>query len=158
MHTRTGQTGADDGDGIGRVLVRLYEVISFADGGEPDWAGMSEVFSPHARITRIVPEGIDYFDLPTFQAMARELIVVGAYTGFHEREVSRRVDRVGEVAHVLSAYETRREPGARECLGRGINSIQLIRESGEWRVLSLCWDDEGLRGRDVRALVGGRAS
>jgi hypothetical protein len=158
MYTRTGQTGAEDGDGIGRVLARLYEVISFADGCEPDWVGMAEVFSPHARITRVSPEGIDYFDLSTFQAMAREMIAVGAYTALHEREVRRRVDRVGEVAHVLSAYETRREPGARECIGRGINSIQLIREDGEWRVLSLCGDDEGLRRHDVRALVEGGAS
>jgi len=146
---------ASNGD-ITRLLSRLYEVISFAEGGEPDWGGMADVFSKHARITRITPEGTDYFDLPTFQAMAQELVRVGAYTAFHETEVACRVERFGNMAHVASAYETRRDPEARACLGRGINSLQLVREDGDWRVLSLCWDEEALKGRDVRALIGGQ--
>ena len=141
---------------IARLLSRLYEVISFPEGGEPDWIGMADVFSEHARITRITPEGTDYFDLPTFQAMAQELVRVGAYTAFHETEVACRVERFGNVAHVASAYETRRDPGARACLGRGINSLQLVRENDAWRVLSLCWDEEALRERDVRSLIGGQ--
>lgn len=144
-------------DGITELLSKLYAVISFAEGGEPDWSGMSEVFSPHARITRVTPEGTDYFDLATFQAMAAELLRIGAYTAFHEVEVACRVDRFGNVAHVTSAYETRRHPAARACLGRGINSLQLVRENEGWRVLSLCWDEEALKERDVRALVAGGA-
>jgi hypothetical protein len=142
-------------DSIPRLLSRLYEVISFPEGGEPDWDGMSEVFSPHARITRVTPDGTDYFDLSTFQAMAQELLRVGAYTAFHESEVAHRVERFGNVAHVTSAYETRRDPAARACFARGVNSLQLVRENDAWRVLSLCWDDETLKGRDVRALVAG---
>lgn len=139
------------------VLTRLYEVISFHEGGEPDWDGMKDVFSRHARITRVTPEGTDHLDLPTFCAMAREMLDAGAYTGFHEREVSRRVDRLGAVVHVLSAYETKRHPAAIDRLGQGVNSIQLVNEDGAWRVVSLCWDEEGLRGPsvDLRAVVGG---
>ncbi len=148
---------SSEGDGIESLLSRLYEVISFPEDGEPDWEGMTRVFSPHARVTRVTPEGTDYFDLPTFQAMARELLRIGAYTAFYEHEVARRVERFGNVAHVTSAYETRRHPHARACLGRGVNSVQLVRENGEWRVLSLCWDEDALKDHDVRALVvGGR--
>ena len=139
------------------VLARLYEVISFREGGEPDWEGMKEVFSPHARITRVTPEGIDHLDLPTFCAMVREMLDVGAYTGFHEQELSRRVDRLGAVVHVLSAYETKRHATAIDRLGQGVNSIQLVNEGGAWQVVSLCWDEEGLRGPsvDLRSLVAG---
>src|SRR4029077_10465197 len=56
------------------VLTRLYEVISFNEGGEPDWDGMKDVFSRHARITPVTPEGTDHLDLPTFCAMAREML------------------------------------------------------------------------------------
>jgi SnoaL-like domain len=142
-------------DGIRQVLSRLYEVISFPEGGEPDWDGMSEVFSHHARITRITPEGTDYFDLPTFQAMAQELLRLGAYTAFHEREVACRIEQFGDVAHVTSAYETKRHPDAVASLSCGVNSLQLVRERNAWRVVSLCWDDEALKDRDVRALVAG---
>ena len=142
-------------DGIAELLSRLYAVISFPEGGEPDWDGMTRVFSEHARITRITPEGTDYFDLPTFQAMAAEMLRLGAYTAFFEEEVACRVERFGSVAHVVSAYETRRDPQARACLGRGVNSLQLVRENDAWCVLSLCWDEEALKERDVRALVAG---
>jgi hypothetical protein len=30
-----------------------------------------------------------------------------------------------------------------------------VRENDAWRVLSLCWDEEALKDRDVRALVAG---
>jgi hypothetical protein len=139
------------------VLTRLYEVISFDEGGEPDWDGMNDVFSPHARITRVTPDGIDHLDLPTFCGMAREMLDLGAYTGFHERELARRVDCLGSVVHVLSAYETKRHPAATGRLGQGVNSIQLVIENGRWRVVSLCWDEEGLRGPsvDLRAAITG---
>ena len=147
-----GERAALDG-----VLTRLYEVISFDEGGEPDWDGMKDVFSRHARITRVTPEGIDHLDLPMFCAMAREMLDLGAYTGFHEREVSRRVDRLGAVVHVLSAYETKRHPAAVDRLGQCVNSIQLVNEGGAWRVVSLCWDEEALRtpGVDLRSVVAG---
>jgi len=147
-----GERAALDG-----VLNRLYQVISFDEGGEPDWDGMNDVFSRHARITRVTPEGIDHLDLPTFCAMAREMLDLGAYTGFHEREVSRRVDRLGAVVHVLSAYETKRHPAAVDRLGQGVNSIQLVNEDGSWRVVSLCWDEDALRGPgvDLRSVVAG---
>jgi hypothetical protein len=36
------------------------------------------LFSPHARSTRLTPEGVDYMDLGSFRDMAEELIEVGA--------------------------------------------------------------------------------
>ena len=86
----------------------LYQAISFVEGGEPDWRRMGEIFLPSGRLTRITPEGVEYFDLPAFQAMAMEMLDQGVYTSFYEHEIARRVDTFGCVAHVLSAYETKR--------------------------------------------------
>jgi hypothetical protein len=123
-------------------LMRLfYEVISFEEGAAPDWQSMAGLFSANARITRITPEGIDHLDLAGFRAMAEELIEVGAFTSFYEREVARRADRFGNVMHVASAYETKISPLASDYLERGINSLQFINERGAWKIVSLCWDD-----------------
>jgi hypothetical protein len=123
------------------LMRRFYEVISFEEGGAPDWLRMRDLFSEHARITRITPEAVDYMDLNTFRSMAEELIEVGAFTGFYEHEVARRTDRFGDVMHVASAYETKISPDARDYLERGVNSLQLVREQGTWKIVSLCWDD-----------------
>jgi len=126
---------------LDELMRRFYEVISFEEGGAPDWPRMQDLFSEHARITRITPEAIDYMDLNTFRSMAEELIEVGAFTRFFEYEVARRADRFGDVMHVASAYETKISPDAIDYLERGVNSLQLVREKGSWRIVSLCWDD-----------------
>lgn len=126
---------------ITALLERLYAVISFEEGGEPDWRGLSQLFSPRARITRITPEGTDYFDPASFVAMTQNMLELGAYTSFYEFEVARDIQRFGGMAQVWSLYETRRNRAAAGALGRGVNSIQLIHERGEWQVLGLLWDE-----------------
>jgi hypothetical protein len=126
---------------LDELMTRFYQVISFEEDGTPDWQAMEELFSKHARITRVTPEAIDYMDLAGFRNMAEELIEVGAFTSFFEREVARRVDRYGNVMHVASAYETKISPDAVDYIQRGVNSLQLIFEDGQWKICSLCWDD-----------------
>ena len=126
---------------LDELMRAFYEVISFEEGGAPDWPGMERLFSRHARITRVTPEGIDYLDLGGFRNMAEELIEVGAFTRFHEREVARRVDRFGKVLHVASAYETKVSPDAHDYIERGVNSLQIVDDGGRLQIVSLCWDD-----------------
>ena len=128
---------------LDEAIQRLYEVISFPEGGAPDWDGMKSLFAPAARITRVTPEGVDALDLPSFEAMFTELLECGAVLSFFEYETGRRVEFVGAVAHVLSSYETKRSPDALIAFGQGINSIQLLWTGSRWSVLSLLWD-EGL--------------
>jgi len=126
-----------------QAIARLYEVISFSEGSTPDWAGMRALFAPGAKITRVTTEAVDALDLPAFEAMFTELLDCGAVLSFFEYETARRVELFGSVAHVLSAYETKRAPDALSPFGRGINSIQLLWTRGRWSVVSLLWD-EGL--------------
>jgi Domain of unknown function (DUF4440) len=140
MSVRQSKTHEDD-PSIARALEQLYEVISFEEGEDPNWQGLRAIFSPHARITRITPEGTDYMDRDGFLAMTRSLLELGAYTSFYEFEVARNVERFGGAAQVWSLYETRRNRDARAPLGRGVNSIQLIRDGDGWRVLGLLWDE-----------------
>jgi hypothetical protein len=128
---------------LDEAIQRLYQVISFSEGGTPDWAGMKDLFAASARITRVTPEGVDALDLPNFQAMFTELLECGAVLSFFEYETGRRVEFFGAVAHVLSSYETKRSADALIPFGQGINSIQLLWTGSRWSVLSLLWD-EGL--------------
>jgi hypothetical protein len=128
-------------DALDKTLRDMYTVISFPETAEPDWEGMKTVFHPQARFTRITPEGTDHFDLQSFQAMAMEMLDRGVYTSFFEEEIARREHVFGSLAHVLSAYATKRSPDAASCLARGVNSIQLLWGDNSWRVLSLLWDE-----------------
>jgi hypothetical protein len=132
-----------DDDELAMTLTAMYAAISFPEGGEPEWNRMNAVFHRSARFTRITPEGVDHFDLESFQAMAMEMLDRGVYTCFFEKEIARTAQVFGSFAHVLSAYETKRSPDAASYLTRGVNSIQLLRSgAATWQVLSLLWDEE----------------
>lgn len=127
---------------IDELMAKFYRVISFDEGACPDWEAMTPLFSRHARITRVTPEATDFLDLSGFRSMAEEMIELGAFTSFFELEIARRVDRFGGVMHIASAYETKISPRALDYIERGVNSLQLIREDGSWKICSLAWDDQ----------------
>lgn len=102
-----GHHGGDQAK-IDQLIVAFYEVISFEEGGSPDWERMRSLFSRHARITRITPEGTDYYDVDGFQEMAKEALELGLYTRFYEVETRRDERRFGGLCHVLSAGSTTR--------------------------------------------------
>jgi hypothetical protein len=67
-------------------------------------------------------------------------------TSCWESEIWRETRQFGEVAHVLSAYESRRSRDG-EIRNRGVNSIQLFRRGDHWSISAMLWRREG---REVR--------
>lgn len=62
--------------------------------------------------------------------------------GFFERQIAARTDEFGTIVHVFSTYESRRGAGDPKPLARGINSIQLMKQTGRWWVVTVMWDQE----------------
>jgi hypothetical protein len=66
-----------------------------------------------------------------------------ATTSFFEVEMSRRIEVLGNMAHVWSLYEARQAPDDTTPERRGINSIQLFKGAdGAWKIVSMIWDNE----------------
>ena len=150
-------TPSSDLQELATTLEAMYASISFPEGDEPDWKRINEIFHRSARLTRITPEGVDHFDLGSFQAMIMEMLDRGVYTCFYEKEIVRTVQVFGSLAHVLSAYEITRSLEAASHLGRGVNSIQLLRSGSTWQVHSLLWDEESAgTSLNLPALFGDR--
>ncbi|PYS40548.1 MAG: hypothetical protein DMF71_13055, partial [Acidobacteria bacterium] len=62
--------------------------------------------------------------------------------GFFEREVSRRVEKFGNIAHVFSTYESRHKLDDAKPFARGINSIQLMNDGSRWWIVTIFWQSE----------------
>ena len=132
---------------ISGVIDALYEMISFPPGGRPDWQGLRELFVPGGRL--IPPKdkadpAARVMDVEAFIVWGEQVFEQGEMRtrGFYEADTHRVIETFGNIAHVFSTYEsrfTRDDPAAFE---RGINSIQLIREDGLWKVLTILWDIE----------------
>jgi hypothetical protein len=141
---------------IDAILDALYAVISGNAGQPRDWNRMRSLFHPGARL---IPTRPTQGGGAEARVMTLEQWIAGAEgyfkeTGFHEREIGRRVEQYGNVAHAFSAYESLRAPGEAP-FARGVNSIQLLKDGGRWWVVSIFWDSER-EGNPVPAELIGR--
>ena len=128
---------------IDAIITALYDVISGPVGQARDWNRMRSLFVPGGRL------------MPTLQrpgaGIGLRMLGVNDYIavsgpqlerrGFREREIARRTEQFGHIAHVFSTYEGRTETDS--TVIRGINSIQLMNDGTRWWVVSVYWEAEG---------------
>jgi hypothetical protein len=129
---------------IGSVITAMYAMIS-GPAGPRDWALQKKIFHPQARQMRtgVDDRGASWIRIMSLDEYAADTARFFAQNGFHEIEIARKVDVFGNMAHAWSAYEARRSLDDDEPERRGINSIQLYRETdGRWRIVSMIWDNE----------------
>ncbi len=132
---------------LDRIINQMYEQVSFEEGQQPDWALEREIFAPDARLVRMNDDGIYEFTLEEYIKDFEKMIKSGTMASFWEGELWRETFILGNMAHVLSAYETRRTRNS-EVMNRGVNSIQLFRreksaEPQRWWVSAMIWRREG---------------
>ena len=135
-----------DVESVDAILSALYSAISFAPGGEPDWMRLRSLFHPAGTLAPPRGEGSRALVLTVeeFVRASSEYIAASGLDarGFSERELGRRLERFGDVAHAFSAYASRYAADDPEPYSRGVNSIQLVRGEGRWWVLHIAWDVE----------------
>jgi hypothetical protein len=140
------RAASEDVESPEAAVAALYAVISGPAEEVRDWNRFRSLCLPTAQflITRWPApederEGVWEWDADGFAEEAQEFY---ARDGFWERELWARVERFGNVAHVFSTYESRVGSPETEPIGRGINSIQLVRHEERWWIASVCWDVE----------------
>jgi len=124
------------------IITAMYETVSYDAGSHPDWEREAQIFAPGARLVRMNDDGIFEFDLHSFRTDFERMIADGTLPSFWEGEIWRETRQFGEMAHVLSAYETRRTKES-PVINRGVNSIQLFRRDGRWWISAMIWRREG---------------
>ena len=127
------------------IMKAVYDVISGDAGKERDWDRFRTLFHPDARL---IPAGKN----PTTGVAGARALTPEDYIkrsgpflikeGFHEREVARRVDIYGNIAQVLSTYESFHKLTETKPFMRGINSFQLLNDGKRWWVMTIYWQSE----------------
>ena len=137
---------ATDVSTIDGVVSALYRSVSFEPGGEPDWATLRTLMMPDAVLAQPV-RGSDEVELLTVDEF------VGLFqddleafdmrrTGFHESIARVETTSFGRIAHCLVVFEVRTDPGASAPLGRGVDSIELVRTDGRWWIAAITTEHE----------------
>ncbi len=129
---------------IGAAIDEMYAMIS-GPAGPRDWSRQENCFLPEARQVRtwVDDEGRAAKRAMSLDDYSLDTTPFFAANAFYEVEVSRRIDVFGNIAHVWSSYEARRSPDDADVERRGINSIQLFKDTDRgWRIIHMIWDNE----------------
>src|SRR5438132_3272927 len=141
---------ANDVGSIDAIIAAAYDSISGPANAKRDWDRMRSLFIPGARLIPTAKEaGRDDVDL------APNLLDIEGFigraesafekNGFYEKEIARKTEQFGQIAHVWSTYESRHDPSDSVPFVRGINSIQLFHDGKRWWILSIYWQQETAR-------------
>ncbi len=119
----------------------MYKVISGPAGQPRDWDRFKLLYAPEARLMPVVTDG-DKKSRARFlspQEYIRRVEPIFAVESFWERESSREAEIIRNVAHVLSHYDSLRDPEG-EPFERGTNSIQLFYDGARWWIANVMWN------------------
>jgi hypothetical protein len=147
-----------DVESIDAIIDAVYDGISGPAGKKRDWERERSLFYPGSRlIPTAKPNANDDVDLATGRVrpnggLAPQILDVEGFigrvepffekSGFYEKEIARRTEQFGQIAHVWSTYESRHNEHDPEPFMRGINSIQLFNDGKRWWIVSIYWQQE----------------
>lgn len=123
---------------IDAALDSVYGAISGPAGQARDWVRMRSLFTPDARLTAITSKGLRGGGVEDYIRTSGPLLTS---SGFTERQLARRIEVYGNLAHAWSSYDGTSTDGKFKV--RGINSFQLVHQAdGSWKVFSILWQQE----------------
>jgi hypothetical protein len=129
---------------IDSIVAAVYDVISGPAGKKRDWNRMRSLFIDGARL---IPTGARQTG-----GFGSRVLTVEDYIersgpflegqGFFEREIARRTETYGQIAHVFSTYDSKHKIDDPKPFARGINSFQLMNDGTRWWVVTIFWQGE----------------
>ena len=138
-----------DVESIDAIISAAYEIISGPADKKRDWNRERSLLIPGARLMPTIkePGGTVSNDKLRPQMLTVEGFIERSTpyfekNGFFEKEIARRTEEFGHIAHVWSTYESRHNSDDAEPFMRGINSIQLFYDGTRWWIVSIYWQQE----------------
>lgn len=135
------------------VVRATYDAISRAPGAPFQWDRFRSLFLPEARLIPNTEQTGGRFTVHTVDSFIswidegwKRVIGTPQDRGFAESHVAGITEQFGDVAHVFSTYE-KHIWNDKNVIGRGINSIQLVKKDGRWWISAIAWDEEPAGGQ-----------
>ncbi|MBJ6367212.1 hypothetical protein [Snuella sedimenti] len=129
------------------TIKALYKTISGEKEEERNWEFFKYLFHPDAKL---IAFGKDVEGTQKVRYMSPNNYINNAgkwmvENGFIEKEIHKKVEVFGNIAHVFSTYEAYMSKADTEPFMRGINSIQLLNDGERWWIVNVFWAQETWR-------------
>ncbi len=149
------EANPSDVSSIDAIVTAAYDSISGPAGEKRNWDRERSLYYPGARlIPTAKPVTSDEWQVTSENKIAPQILDIEGFiarvepffkeNGFYEKEIARRTEQFGQIAHVGSTYESRHNADDPEPFMRGINSIQLFHDGSRWWIVTIYWQQESL--------------
>ncbi|HZH97199.1 MAG TPA: nuclear transport factor 2 family protein [Flavisolibacter sp.] len=132
----------DEQKEVGKTIERFLYVLSFPDSSSMQIDSLPALFTSDGKLVANSGKKPFIYTVPQYVESIRSSVRSGQLYSSRERELARKVDVFGNIAHVLSTYELTMVGKEGAIVRRGLNSIQLLKQDGKWLICSLIWDRE----------------
>jgi hypothetical protein len=135
---------ATDNNNPASPMLKLYEFISGPADLERPWTQIASLFLPGARLRMeiVSADGSVRSSDWSVDEFAKDAAIHYRREGFWEKEIASRIDQFGNIAHVFSVYETRIGDKDSPPVVRGINSVQMLKRNGQWKIAGIVFQME----------------
>ncbi len=123
-------------ESIDAIITATYDVISGPAGKKRDWDRERSLYYPGARLIPTAKPGANDGLTPQILDVEGFIARVEPYFaehGFFEKEIARRTEQFGHIAHVWSTYESRHSEDDPEPFN-----------GNRWWIVNIFWQQESL--------------
>ena len=149
------EANPSDVSSIDAIITAAYDSISGPAGEKRNWDRERSLYYPGARLIPTARQVTgDEWQVTSENKIAPQILDIEGFiarvepffkeNGFYEKEIARRTEQFGHIAHVWSTYESRHNADDPEPFMRGINSIQLFHDGSRWWIVTIYWQQESL--------------
>ena len=149
------EANPSDVSSIDAIVTAAYDSISGPAGKKRNWDRERSLYYPGASLIPTARQVTsDDWQVTSENKIAPQILDVEGFiarvepffkeNGFYEKEIARRTEQFGQIAHVWSTYESRHNADDPEPFMRGINSIQLFHDGSRWWIVTIYWQQESL--------------
>src|SRR5262245_8825558 len=133
-----------DVSSVNGIVMAIYDVISGPAGDKRNWDRMRTLFIPEAHMiaTGRRANGEMVKRVMTVEDYINNSGPVLEKDGFFEKEIGRKTEAYGNIVHLFSTYESRRNLADEKPFVRGINSFQLWNDGKRWWIINIFWQSE----------------
>jgi lysophospholipase L1-like esterase len=142
LNPPTSMSTPSDQAQIDTVIAAFYAAFDNRAGRHPTLAAVTACLHPRATVARATGGGFEIMGPADFAAPRVALLSSGELVDFHEWETAAETRITGDMATRQSTYTKAGLRSGQPYAGKGKKSFQLIREHGQWQILSVAWQDE----------------
>lgn len=152
-HQVNAQAADAELNAINAAVTSVYTAISFDNEQKADIALLKEVFTEDAFLKSFRGGRLQRFEIADYIKSYSELLQSGSFKAIIEKERWGKTEYFGHIAHRISTYELYYNDTENRA-ELGVNSFQLVKINGKWRVSSVIFDVETDEQKISKAYLG----